>query len=63
MDEHHVLKTLNDHDPNRTVYFSGFPSDQPKELYKEAIENLFPSQFVGKPIAYFNTSKYVNIYV
>lgn len=57
MDEHELLKELDEHDPNHTVYFSGFPSDQPKELYKEAIENMFPSNFVGKPTAYFNTSK------
>lgn len=57
MDEHHVLKVLDEHDPNRTVYFTGFPNDQPKVLYKEAIENLFPANLVGKPIAHFSTSK------
>lgn len=57
MDEHEVLKILDEHDPNHTVYFTGFPSDQPRELYKEAIENLFPSNLVGKPTVYFNTSK------
>lgn len=60
MDEHEVLKTLNEHDPYRTVYLTGFPNDQPKELYKEAIESLFPQKFVGKPTAYFSTSKYEN---
>lgn len=57
MDEHEVHKTLNEHDPYQTVYFTGFPNDQPKELYKEAIESLFPEKFVGKPTAYFSTSK------
>jgi len=57
MDEHEVLKLLDEHDPNKTVYFTGFPIDQPKELYKESLENMFPNNFVGKPTAYFNTSK------
>lgn len=57
MDEHEVLKLLDEHDPNQTVYFTGFPNDQPKELYKETLENMFPSNFVGNPTAYFNTSK------
>lgn len=57
MDEHHVLKTLNEHDPNRTVYFTGFPTEQPKELYKDALENMFPFDLVGKPTAHFCTSK------
>lgn len=57
MDEYDILKLLDDHDPNRTVYFNGFPFDQPKELYKEAIENMFPKNLVGKPTAYFNNSK------
>lgn len=57
MDEQEVLKTLDDHDPNRTVYFTGFPNDQPKELYKEGLENMFPAKFVGKPEAYFSSSK------
>lgn len=57
MDEYEVLKALNEHDPCRTVILSGFPCDQPKELYKEAIESLFPEKFVGKPTAYFCTSK------
>lgn len=57
MDEHHVLKLLEEHDPNRTVYFTGFPSDQPKNLYKETLENMFPEKFVGKPKAFFSTSK------
>lgn len=57
MDEYEVLKILDKHDPNKTVYFTGFPNDQPKELYKEALENMFPSKFVGKPTAYFSTSK------
>lgn len=59
MDEHEVHKTLNEHDPYQTVYFTGFPDDQPKELYKEAIESLFPKKFVGKPTAYFSTSNKV----
>lgn len=57
MDEHHILKLLEEHDPNQTVYFTGFPSDQPKKLYKEAVENLFPKSFVGEPKAFFSTSK------
>lgn len=57
MDEHHVLKLLDDHDPYRTVYFIGFPSDQPKDLYKEAVEKMFPEKFVGKPTAFFTSSK------
>lgn len=57
MDEHEVLKILNEHDPNQTVYFTGFPSDQPKELYKEVLENMFPKNLVGKPTAHFSTSK------
>ncbi|XP_060863705.1 LOW QUALITY PROTEIN: probable ATP-dependent RNA helicase spindle-E [Metopolophium dirhodum] len=61
MDEHEVLKTLNEHDPYRTVYLTGFPVDQPKELYKEAIESLFPKKFVGKPTAYFSTSNKVYV--
>ncbi|XP_026807070.1 probable ATP-dependent RNA helicase spindle-E [Rhopalosiphum maidis] len=61
MDEHEVLKTLNEHDPYRTVYFTGFPNDQPKELYKEAIESLFPQKIVGKPTAHFSTSNKVYV--
>ncbi|XP_025201691.1 probable ATP-dependent RNA helicase spindle-E [Melanaphis sacchari] len=61
MDEHEVLKTLDEHDPYRTVYFTGFPNDQPKELYKDAIESLFPKKFVGKPTAYFSTSNKVYV--
>uniref|UniRef100_A0A2S2Q8K9 Putative ATP-dependent RNA helicase spindle-E n=1 Tax=Sipha flava TaxID=143950 RepID=A0A2S2Q8K9_9HEMI len=61
MDEHHVLKILDEHDPNRTVYFTGFPNDQPKVLYKEAIENMFPTNLVGKPTAHFSTSNKVFI--
>lgn len=57
MDEHEVLKLLNEHDPNQTVYFTGFPNDQPKELYKEVLENMFPKDLVGKPTAHFSTSK------
>lgn len=57
MDEHEILKLLDNHDPKRTVYFTGFPSDQPKELYKETLENMFPTKFVGKPEAYFSSSK------
>lgn len=57
MDEHQLLKTLDEHDPNRTIYFTNFPNDQPKELYKEALENMFPSNFIGKPTVYFNNTK------
>lgn len=57
MDEHEVLKLLDGHDPNRTVFFSGFPNDQPKQLYKETIENIFPEKLTGKPTAHFNNSK------
>ncbi|XP_050064006.1 probable ATP-dependent RNA helicase spindle-E [Aphis gossypii] len=59
MDEHEVHTTLEEHDPYQTVYFTGFPKDQPKELYKEAIESLFPKKLVGKPTAYFNKSNKV----
>lgn len=57
LDKQHVLKLLDGHDPYRTVYFSGFPNEEPKKMYKETIENMFPEQFVGKPTAYFNRSK------
>lgn len=57
MDEHEVLKLLDNYDANTTVYLTGFPNNQPKELYKEVLENMFPSKFVGKPTAHFSTSK------
>ncbi|VVC33086.1 Hypothetical protein CINCED_3A021098 [Cinara cedri] len=61
MDSHAILKLLDEHDPNQTVYFTGFPSNQPKELYKEAIENLFPHNLVGKPTAHFGYSNKIFI--
>lgn len=57
MDEHEVLKLLDKHDPNQTVYFTGFPFDQPKVLYRDAIQNMFPENLTGKPTVHFSYSK------
>lgn len=57
MDEGNVLKLLDGHGSYQTVYFSGFPNIENKQMYKEAIEKMFPENFVGKPTAYFNASK------
>ncbi|XP_050437543.1 ATP-dependent RNA helicase TDRD9 [Adelges cooleyi] len=59
LDPHEVSKLMDGKVPGNTVYFTGFPDDQPKMLYKEAIENLFPAKYVGKPKALFNDTNKV----
>ncbi|XP_050536688.1 ATP-dependent RNA helicase TDRD9 [Daktulosphaira vitifoliae] len=60
-DQHEISKLMDNHDPNNTVYLTGFPHDQPKELYKEVIENLFPEKLVGQTKAHFSTSNKVYV--
>lgn len=50
VDEKDAVRLLNGHDPYSTVYLAGFPTDQPKQLYKNAIkkklENCCPEMMV-----------------
>lgn len=48
MVERDVFHTMNGRDPENTVYFSGFRTENIRELYVDSIRNIFRDQVVDK---------------
>lgn len=48
MNEHQICHALNGRDPARTVFFSGFPKNNVRQLYVKGIKNLFCKTVVNE---------------
>jgi len=49
MDEHEMLKLLDEHDPNQTVYFTGFQMTNLKNYIEKLLKICFPVTLLENP--------------